>query len=187
MYIYIHPLKTQQVGAGEKRKKKVLILMSDTGGGHRASAQALEAAFDELFPNQIECSTVDIWTDFAPWPYNQVKGKGLIGRFKRSIGGSSTDPVHPSTGPPPQNNRTAITHRTAVRAGVPVHGQEPLLLEGLLGVRKVSPRANYRVTIHICMHVCMQVYTCTYARVSSQPLAPVGHHQSTPIIHTQTP
>ena len=20
---------------------------------------------------QVECSTVDIWTDFAPWPYNQ--------------------------------------------------------------------------------------------------------------------
>lgn len=45
----------RQVGTGGKRKKKVLILMSDTGGGHRASAQALEAAFDELFPNQVRC------------------------------------------------------------------------------------------------------------------------------------
>lgn len=62
---------TLMAGAGGKRKKKVLILMSDTGGGHRASAQALEAAFNELFPNQVECSTVDIWTDFAPWPYNR--------------------------------------------------------------------------------------------------------------------
>lgn len=62
---------TLMAAAGGKRKKKVLILMSDTGGGHRASAQALEAAFNELFPNQVECSTVDIWTDFAPWPYNR--------------------------------------------------------------------------------------------------------------------
>lgn len=38
---------------GSGGKKKVLILMSDTGGGHRASAQALESAFDELFPNQV--------------------------------------------------------------------------------------------------------------------------------------
>lgn len=66
------PLRAAGVaGTSEKRKKKVLILMSDTGGGHRASAQALEAAFNELFPNQVECTTVDIWTDFAPWPYNR--------------------------------------------------------------------------------------------------------------------
>lgn len=41
---------------GSGGKKKVLILMSDTGGGHRASAQALESAFDELFPNQVRPS-----------------------------------------------------------------------------------------------------------------------------------
>jgi hypothetical protein len=42
-----------KAGAQKGRKKKVLILMSDTGGGHRASAQALEAAFNELFPDQV--------------------------------------------------------------------------------------------------------------------------------------
>ncbi|CAM9442447.1 unnamed protein product, partial [Phaeothamnion confervicola] len=51
--------------------KKVLVLMSDTGGGHRASAQALKAAFDELYPGQVAVEVVDIWTDFGRWPYNQ--------------------------------------------------------------------------------------------------------------------
>jgi len=37
----------------ETRKKRVLILMSDTGGGHRASALALETALEELFPGKV--------------------------------------------------------------------------------------------------------------------------------------
>lgn len=42
--------------AAETQKKKVLILMSDTGGGHRASADAIKAAFDQKFPDQYEVS-----------------------------------------------------------------------------------------------------------------------------------
>jgi hypothetical protein len=53
-----------------KRKKRIMILISDTGGGHRASAQALQQALDDLFPGQIECNIVDIWTDYASWPFN---------------------------------------------------------------------------------------------------------------------
>lgn len=40
--------------AAETPKKKVLILMSDTGGGHRASADAIKAAFDQQFPDLYE-------------------------------------------------------------------------------------------------------------------------------------
>lgn len=40
--------------AAETQKKKVLILMSDTGGGHRASADAIKAAFDLKFPDKYE-------------------------------------------------------------------------------------------------------------------------------------
>lgn len=36
--------------------KKVLILMSDTGGGHRASAEAIKAAFHEEFGNEYQVS-----------------------------------------------------------------------------------------------------------------------------------
>lgn len=36
--------------------KRVLILMSDTGGGHRASAEAIKAAFNEEFGNDYQVS-----------------------------------------------------------------------------------------------------------------------------------
>jgi 1,2-diacylglycerol 3-beta-galactosyltransferase len=52
-------------------KGTIQILMSDTGGGHRASANALRDAFNVLYPNQIECDIVDIYTDYGPfWPFN---------------------------------------------------------------------------------------------------------------------
>jgi 1,2-diacylglycerol 3-beta-galactosyltransferase len=49
----------------------IQILMSDTGGGHRASANALRDAFDILYPGRIQCDIVDIYTEHGPiWPYN---------------------------------------------------------------------------------------------------------------------
>lgn len=43
-------------GIENDQPKKVLILMSDTGGGHRASAEAIKAAFHEKFGNEYEVS-----------------------------------------------------------------------------------------------------------------------------------
>jgi Monogalactosyldiacylglycerol (MGDG) synthase len=61
----------EHVYTAENLRRKVLILMSDTGGGHRASAQALQAAFDMEYPGCIEVDIVDIWTEHGPWPFNQ--------------------------------------------------------------------------------------------------------------------
>ena len=58
-------------GSSSSKKRKILILMSDTGGGHRASAQAIDQALSELFPGRIDVDVVDIWTDFAVWPFNR--------------------------------------------------------------------------------------------------------------------
>ena len=52
-------------------KKRVLILMSDTGGGHRASAQALDRSLSEQFPGKINVTIMDIWTDHAQPPFNK--------------------------------------------------------------------------------------------------------------------
>jgi len=41
----------------EKVQKRVLILMSDTGGGHRASAEALKATFELEFGDKYKVST----------------------------------------------------------------------------------------------------------------------------------
>lgn len=54
-----------------EQPKRVLLLISDTGGGHRASAQALEDALSELYPGKVECDIVDIWTKHAAWPYTK--------------------------------------------------------------------------------------------------------------------
>lgn len=48
---------------------RVLFLISDTGGGHRASAQALASAFDELYPSLIEWRIVDFWTEIVGRPF----------------------------------------------------------------------------------------------------------------------
>lgn len=38
--------------ARSKGKKRILVLMSDTGGGHRASAEALRSGFQILYGDQ---------------------------------------------------------------------------------------------------------------------------------------
>jgi 1,2-diacylglycerol 3-beta-galactosyltransferase len=59
-------------GADADKPKKVLILMSDTGGGHRASAEAIKAAFEEEFGDKYKVNVTDLWTDHTPWPFNQL-------------------------------------------------------------------------------------------------------------------
>lgn len=59
-------------GVGSNRPKKVLILMSDTGGGHRASAEAIKATFQKEFGDEYQVFVTDLWTDHTPWPFNQL-------------------------------------------------------------------------------------------------------------------
>lgn len=56
----------------KKARPSVLILMSDTGGGHRASAEALRAGFQQLFGDKYKVDIIDLWTDHTPWPVNQM-------------------------------------------------------------------------------------------------------------------
>ncbi|XVF89434.1 hypothetical protein PTKIN_Ptkin19aG0129900 [Pterospermum kingtungense] len=59
-------------GVEAETPKKVLILMSDTGGGHRASAEAIKAAFNEEFGDDYQVFITDLWSDHTPWPFNQL-------------------------------------------------------------------------------------------------------------------
>jgi len=52
--------------------KTILILMSDTGGGHRASAEALRDAFGERYGDRIQVEMIDLWIKHTPPPLNQV-------------------------------------------------------------------------------------------------------------------
>jgi 1,2-diacylglycerol 3-beta-galactosyltransferase len=52
--------------------KKILILMSDTGGGHRATAEALQSVFEERHGGQLRVDMEDLWLRHTPPPLNQV-------------------------------------------------------------------------------------------------------------------
>lgn len=49
---------------------RVLILSSDTGGGHRASAAALHSALEQVYPGDLTVNVVDFWVDFAEGPFS---------------------------------------------------------------------------------------------------------------------
>eukprot|EP00985_Skeletonema_marinoi_P035247 scaffold46035_cov204-Skeletonema_marinoi.AAC.4 len=57
----------------KKGPLKILFLSSDTGGGHRASAEALANQFQRLYPGTTY-DLLDIWSDIdSSWPYNSIK------------------------------------------------------------------------------------------------------------------
>ncbi|MCC6455674.1 MAG: hypothetical protein IT328_12060 [Caldilineaceae bacterium] len=59
--------------------KRVLILMSKTGGGHLASAQAIQATFAAHYGDEVEATIVDLLMDYLPWPMREApKSYGWI-------------------------------------------------------------------------------------------------------------
>ena len=51
--------------------KKILILMSNTGGGHLASARALKSAFTQRFDDRFQIDIVDLLIEYLPRPLNE--------------------------------------------------------------------------------------------------------------------
>ena len=59
--------------AASDRPLRCLMLISDTGGGHRASANALKEAIEALRPEgDVEFSITDVWTDHGVWPSTRM-------------------------------------------------------------------------------------------------------------------
>jgi 1,2-diacylglycerol 3-beta-galactosyltransferase len=56
----------------ETKKPHVLFLFSDTGGGHRAAAEAIIEALEIQYPDQFTWEKVDIFKDYAPRPLNRM-------------------------------------------------------------------------------------------------------------------
>lgn len=55
-----------------KKKPHILFLFSDTGGGHRAAADAITEALALEFDDALTTEMVDFLKDYAPPPYNQL-------------------------------------------------------------------------------------------------------------------
>ncbi|PNH02951.1 putative monogalactosyldiacylglycerol synthase, chloroplastic [Tetrabaena socialis] len=56
----------------EPDRKRILIGMSNTGGGHKASAEALKAACEERYGDKYEIFIVDLWKEHTPPPFNTL-------------------------------------------------------------------------------------------------------------------
>ncbi len=52
--------------------RRVLFLMSDTGGGHRAAAMAIQAAMEMNYPEQYCFQMVDVFRNHTPFPFKTM-------------------------------------------------------------------------------------------------------------------
>jgi 1,2-diacylglycerol 3-beta-galactosyltransferase len=52
--------------------RRLVFLLSDTGGGHRSSASAVAQALQDQYDDQIEVEMVDVFKTYAPWPFNRA-------------------------------------------------------------------------------------------------------------------
>ena len=52
--------------------KKVLILMSDTGGGHRSAAEAIAEGLEHIGPGEFDVQLLDFIADCTPFPLNRT-------------------------------------------------------------------------------------------------------------------
>jgi 1,2-diacylglycerol 3-beta-galactosyltransferase len=56
------------------RPARVLLLFSDTGGGHRSAAEALVEAWRAEYPGRVEAEMVDVLRSYTPFPFNRFGG-----------------------------------------------------------------------------------------------------------------
>src|SRR4030042_2037568 len=54
------------------RKTKILVLFSDTGGGHRSAAQAVIESLEDKHPGEFELDMVDVFKAYAPYPLSRA-------------------------------------------------------------------------------------------------------------------
>lgn len=50
---------------------RIVLLMSDTGGGHRASAEAIQEALNIKCGDAVNVKLVDVFKDYTPYPFNR--------------------------------------------------------------------------------------------------------------------
>lgn len=53
--------------------KRLLLLFSDTGGGHRSSANAVAQALRNRYGEHVQIKMLDPLDHYAPWPFTQIE------------------------------------------------------------------------------------------------------------------
>jgi 1,2-diacylglycerol 3-beta-galactosyltransferase len=59
------------LGLTDGRPLRLLLLFSDTGGGHRSAAEALIEAWRADYPGRAEPEMVDVFRHYSPFPFNR--------------------------------------------------------------------------------------------------------------------
>lgn len=54
------------------RRPRILLLFSDTGGGHRSAAEAIIEALEKHHPNSCETHLVDVFKEYFPRPFDSL-------------------------------------------------------------------------------------------------------------------
>jgi 1,2-diacylglycerol 3-beta-galactosyltransferase len=55
----------------DDRPLRLLLLFSDTGGGHRSAAEALIETWRAEHPDRVEADMVDVFRHYTPFPFNR--------------------------------------------------------------------------------------------------------------------
>jgi 1,2-diacylglycerol 3-beta-galactosyltransferase len=55
-----------------QRARRLLIIFSDTGGGHRSAASAVAEALQDLYGEVVQIAFVDPLAEYAPWPLDRL-------------------------------------------------------------------------------------------------------------------
>jgi 1,2-diacylglycerol 3-beta-galactosyltransferase len=52
--------------------KRILLLMSDTGGGHRAAAEAIRDAMQAKYGDEVSIEMIDVFKGYSPFPFKYM-------------------------------------------------------------------------------------------------------------------
>jgi 1,2-diacylglycerol 3-beta-galactosyltransferase len=77
------------MGTRSSKKPAITLIFSDTGGGHRAAAEAIIEAIHSEYGDRFVTRMVDFLKEYAPWPLNylpelyppMVKSPGMWGKL----------------------------------------------------------------------------------------------------------
>jgi 1,2-diacylglycerol 3-beta-galactosyltransferase len=56
----------------DHQNRRLLFLFSDTGGGHRSSAEAVAEAVRDRYGERAQIEMVDVLANYAPWPFSHA-------------------------------------------------------------------------------------------------------------------
>jgi 1,2-diacylglycerol 3-beta-galactosyltransferase len=95
--------------------KRILILMSDTGGGHRAAAEAIKEALERRHGDDVLVEMIDVLKRYAPKPFNYLPE---FYPFWIKSGKSSWGILYQISNSTPNANAIMNTWKLIVRRGV---------------------------------------------------------------------